>query len=121
MEGRLLTEAQMKEMRTLAPRSGDEYGLGLQRQTLAPACGYAWGHSGSAWGYLSETLVREDGHRQIEIVTNFNPDTRSALNADWSALVSLALCGEADKGLATPPDIAARQRAFAGMEPPEDD
>ncbi len=58
--------AEMRKLREVGP--GVAFGLGIGRKELS--CGVmAWGHSGGVPGYMSQTLVTEDG-RHASVVTN---------------------------------------------------
>ncbi|MEU9463370.1 serine hydrolase domain-containing protein [Streptomyces sp. WC2508] len=65
MTGKLLEPAQMAELKTIVPVTGDVgYGLGIERIKLS--CGkWAWGHNGAVLGYFSEWLSSEDGTEQV--------------------------------------------------------
>ncbi|MEU6500461.1 serine hydrolase domain-containing protein [Streptomyces californicus] len=58
--------AEMRKLREVGP--GVAFGLGIGRKELS--CGVmAWGHDGGVPGYMSQTLVTEDG-RHASVVTN---------------------------------------------------
>lgn len=58
--------AEMQKVREAGP--GVSFGLGIGRKELS--CGIvAWGHSGGVPGYLSQTMVAENG-RHASVVTN---------------------------------------------------
>ncbi|MFD7770919.1 serine hydrolase domain-containing protein [Streptomyces sp. NPDC059787] len=58
--------AEMQKVREAGPGVG--FGLGIGRKELS--CGIvAWGHSGGAPGYMSQTMVAENG-RHASVVTN---------------------------------------------------
>ncbi|MEU3820907.1 serine hydrolase domain-containing protein [Streptomyces sp. NPDC030392] len=86
--------AEMRKIREVEPGSGSGLGLGLGKYTLS--CGIAaWGHSGGVPGYMSQTLVTEDG-RHASVVTNVlfqvnRPDST------FTALLDTALCEGADR------------------------
>ncbi|MEV8426036.1 serine hydrolase domain-containing protein [Streptomyces niveus] len=58
--------AEMQKVREVDPKVG--FGLGIGRKELS--CGIvAWGHSGGVLGYMSQTMVTENG-RHASVVTN---------------------------------------------------
>ncbi|MGW8378955.1 serine hydrolase domain-containing protein [Streptomyces sp. ODS28] len=100
MSGKLLPEAQMKQMRTTvaAPEEGGGYGLGLMKVN-AP-CGTVWGHTGGLPGYSSEFYTDAGGHRSVAVLTstNFGIKEKTAAAAN-KALVDEAVCQMLDKPL----------------------
>jgi D-alanyl-D-alanine carboxypeptidase len=94
LEGKLLSAQQLREMKkTVNDGSSGKlvYGLGLMK---VQACGITlWGHGGDVPGYHSNTLVSEDGSKQITIMTNAGLDTFTAeQTAAWSAATKQAIC-----------------------------
>nr|BFD80608.1 hypothetical protein StreXyl84_00090 [Streptomyces sp. Xyl84] len=93
MSGRLLPEAQMKQMRTTvdAPEEGGAYGLGLMK--VDTPCGTVWGHTGGLPGYSSEIYTDATGTRSVAVftITNFGIKERKAATTN-KALVDAATC-----------------------------
>ncbi|TWV34767.1 beta-lactamase family protein [Streptomyces misionensis] len=93
MSGRLLPEAQMKQMRTTvdAPEEGGAYGLGLMK--MDTPCGTVWGHTGGLPGYSSEIYTDATGTRSVAVftITNFGIKEKKAATAN-KALVDAATC-----------------------------
>ncbi|BBC98620.1 serine hydrolase domain-containing protein [Streptomyces griseofuscus] len=93
MSGRLLPEAQMKQMRTTvdAPEEGGGYGLGLMK--VDTPCGTVWGHTGGLPGYSSEMYTDATGTRSVAVftITNFGIKEKKAATAN-KALVDAATC-----------------------------
>lgn len=93
MSGRLLPEAQMKQMRTTvaAPEEGGAYGLGLMK--VDTPCGTVWGHTGGLPGYSSEIYTDATGTRSVAVftITNFGIKEKKAATAN-KALVDAATC-----------------------------
>ncbi len=93
MSGKLLPEAQMKQMRTTvaAPEEGGGYGLGLVK--VDTPCGTVWGHTGGLPGYSSEFYTDESGKRSVAVLTstNFGIKEKSAAVSN-KALVTAATC-----------------------------
>ncbi|MGW5370668.1 serine hydrolase domain-containing protein [Streptomyces sp. NPDC004009] len=93
MSGRLLPEAQMKQMRTTvdAPEEGGGYGLGLIK--VDTPCGTVWGHTGGLPGYSSEIYTDATGTRSVAVftITNFGIKEKKAATTN-KALVEAATC-----------------------------
>ncbi|MES4833709.1 serine hydrolase domain-containing protein, partial [Streptomyces anthocyanicus] len=93
MSGRLLPEAQMKQMRTTvdAPEEGGAYGLGLMKADTP--CGTVWGHTGGLPGYSSEIYTDATGTRSVAVFTstNFGIKEKKAATTN-KALVDAATC-----------------------------
>ncbi|GAB1331930.1 serine hydrolase domain-containing protein [Streptomyces sennicomposti] len=93
MSGRLLPEAQMKQMRTTvdAPEEGGAYGLGLMK--VDTPCGTVWGHTGGLPGYSSEIYTDATGTRSVAVftITNFGIKEKKAATTN-KALVDAATC-----------------------------
>ncbi|MFF3166650.1 serine hydrolase domain-containing protein [Streptomyces sp. NPDC003273] len=93
MSGRLLPEAQMKQMRTTvdAPDEGGGYGLGLIK--VDTPCGTVWGHTGGLPGYSSEIYTDATGTRSVTVftMTNFGIKEKKAATTN-KALVEAATC-----------------------------
>ncbi|MFJ3667284.1 serine hydrolase domain-containing protein [Streptomyces sp. NPDC090106] len=93
MSGRLVPEAQMKEMRTTvdAPEERGRYGLGLMQ--VSTPCGTVWGHTGGLPGYSSEIYSDADGRRSVAVLTSTNfgikEEAAAAANKD---LTDAAIC-----------------------------
>ncbi len=91
--GKLLPEAQMKQMRTTvdAPEEGGGYGLGLMK--VNTPCGTVWGHTGGLPGYSSEIYTDAAGTRSVAVftTTNFGIKDKAAATAN-KALVEAATC-----------------------------
>ncbi|MFD0417769.1 serine hydrolase domain-containing protein [Streptomyces sp. NPDC127108] len=102
MRGKLLPEAQMREMTTTVPSpdfgDGQDDGLGIFRAKL-PCGKVVWGHTGFMPGSQSMAYTTRDGRHRL--VVNFNTDW--AGDTDAAAYVLLAeFCGT------TPPATLAR-------------
>ncbi|GHC42788.1 serine hydrolase domain-containing protein [Streptomyces flavofungini] len=91
LDGRLLPDEQLSEMKETVPATdlgpGVGYGLGLMRLKLS--CGTAvWGHGGGIQGSQSEAMATGDGRRALA----FN------LNGDWTGdlkpIVEAEFCAE---------------------------
>ncbi|MES4887443.1 serine hydrolase domain-containing protein [Streptomyces sp. NPDC096012] len=93
VSGRLLPEAQMKQMRTTvdAPEEGGGYGLGLMK--VDTPCGTVWGHTGGLPGYSSEIYTDATGTHSVAVftLTNFGIKEKKAATAN-KALVDAATC-----------------------------
>jgi D-alanyl-D-alanine carboxypeptidase len=91
--GKLLPEAQMKQMRATvaAPEEGGGYGLGLMK--VNTPCGTVWGHTGGLPGYSSEFYTDASGRRSVAVLTstNFGIKEKAAAVAN-KALVDEATC-----------------------------
>ncbi|MFD9824724.1 serine hydrolase domain-containing protein [Streptomyces violascens] len=93
--GRLLPEAQLKEMRTTVPAGAPfapnaRYGLGLLSTPLS--CGGAyWGHGGSFPGYETRGGATDQG-RAANIAVTLQPTDPKAMPR-VEAVVDKALCG----------------------------
>jgi D-alanyl-D-alanine carboxypeptidase len=68
LTGRLLSQATMKEIRTVVSQEGESYGLGIA--AMETPCGKVWGHSGFAFGYLTYSLHSENGSLNVALGTN---------------------------------------------------
>ncbi|MEV4047568.1 D-alanyl-D-alanine carboxypeptidase [Streptomyces sp. SAI-195] len=93
MSGRLLPEAQMKQMRTTvdAPEEGGAYGLGLMKADTP--CGTVWGHTGGLPGYSSEIYTDATGTRSVAVFTSTNFGIKEEKAAATNkALVDAATC-----------------------------
>ncbi|MFF4608032.1 serine hydrolase domain-containing protein [Streptomyces sp. NPDC001339] len=84
--GKVVSPAGLAQMRKTVPvgGGGDGYGLGLSSHNL-PCGGTAWGHSGSAPGYISMTLVTPDG-RHASVLTNAQIESPKMVDVLDSAL-----------------------------------
>ncbi len=91
LEGRLLPEAQLAQMRTTVPigDTGAGYGLGLMSRPLSCG-GVYWGHGGDIPGYESRGGVTEDG-RAVSIAVTAVP-TDGATTRHLESVVDTALC-----------------------------
>ncbi|UCM89813.1 beta-lactamase family protein [Streptomyces marincola] len=108
--GEILTPASPAEMRAAHPVGEAGYGLGLTRYRELSCGGTAWGHDGLLPGYMTYTLVTDDG-RHASVVTNayFQVNTP---RAQLHALLDAALCesGAARWEAAGAPAVAAAAR-----------
>ncbi|ARQ69101.1 serine hydrolase domain-containing protein [Streptomyces marincola] len=88
--GEILSPASLAEMRDVWPVGEAGYGLGLSRYRELSCGGTAWGHDGLLLGYMTYTLVTDDG-RHASVVTNayFQVNTP---RAQLHALLDTALC-----------------------------
>jgi D-alanyl-D-alanine carboxypeptidase len=104
MRGRLLSPAQLAEMRT--PFRDAEYGLGLQSIELP--CGTLWGHTGGIFGYITYATSTVDGRRQLTL--SINPWIEGDPGPPLLDLLLTAFCGEASAATmrARPPRILSR-------------
>ncbi|UBU16011.1 serine hydrolase domain-containing protein [Nonomuraea gerenzanensis] len=69
--GELIGEAELAEMKKTVPVLAGgvlNYGLGLYYFDLP--CGRFWGHSGGVFGMATESMIREDGTRQLSMGVN---------------------------------------------------
>ncbi|GGV28863.1 serine hydrolase domain-containing protein [Streptomyces spectabilis] len=107
LRGRLLPPAILRRMlddtvpTTGSPRPAVGYGLGMY--VYATDCGPAYGHGGSAPGYLTFALNSRDGHRQLVAHTNWNPLVDAGLDEPFWAAFQKGYCRRgADAPAATP-------------------
>ncbi|MEV0199975.1 serine hydrolase domain-containing protein, partial [Nonomuraea sp. NPDC050691] len=72
LRGELLGARRLAEMRTTVPVAAGgglvDYGLGLY--TVELPCGRFWGHDGGVFGMTTQTLVSEDGGRELSFGLN---------------------------------------------------
>ncbi|MFJ7085960.1 serine hydrolase domain-containing protein [Streptomyces griseus] len=95
--GKVVSAASLAEMQKIwepTPGTGGDSGLGLGLGTYKLSCNtVAWGHSGGVPGYMSQTLVTQDG-QHASVVTNvlfqFNRPDSELLH-----LLDTALCEDA--------------------------
>ncbi|MFC5660324.1 serine hydrolase domain-containing protein [Streptomyces nogalater] len=96
LRGRLLPPELLRRMLTdTVPTTGAappavRYGLGVY--VYATGCGLAYGHGGSAPGYLTFALGSRDGHHQLVAHTNWNPLTESGIDRDFWAAFQRGYC-----------------------------
>ncbi|MFI5618737.1 serine hydrolase domain-containing protein [Streptomyces sp. NPDC051567] len=124
-QGRLLPDAQLREMRTTVPVPGADgrallhYGLGVF--TVDTSCGPAWGHNGGVFGAGTESLSSADGARQYTVGYNlmkyqrFDADGNPVPHPVDTALADLreqALCGGA------PAARSAAPQPLPQLDPP---
>ncbi|WP_312018754.1 serine hydrolase domain-containing protein [Streptomyces sp. I05A-00742] len=93
LDGDLLPEAQLAEMRTTVPAGhpfapGARYGLGLVSTPLSCG-GVAWGHGGSTTGYETRGGVTDDG-RAVSVAVTVQPGR--ATKERIERVVDAALC-----------------------------
>ncbi|MFB7180023.1 serine hydrolase domain-containing protein [Streptomyces sp. NPDC056257] len=91
LEGRLLPEAQLAQMRTTVPigNTGAGYGLGLMSRPLSCG-GVYWGHGGDIPGYESRGGVTDDGRAVSIAVTAIPADGAGTKHLE--SVVDTALC-----------------------------
>ncbi|MEV7833937.1 serine hydrolase domain-containing protein [Streptomyces subrutilus] len=87
--GRVVSPAALAEMERVQDITGGAYGLGIFKVDLSCG-GEAWGHNGAVPGYLSQTMVTEDG-RHASVTTNAYLATNPPLQ-QLSTLLDTALC-----------------------------
>ncbi|MFG2616374.1 serine hydrolase domain-containing protein [Streptomyces sp. NPDC048507] len=93
LDGSLLKEPQLTQMRTTVPigDTGAGYGLGIMSRPLSCG-GVYWGHGGDIAGFETRGGVTEAGHRAVAIaVTSVPPDGPPTKHLE--VLVDTALCG----------------------------
>ncbi|WP_404962122.1 serine hydrolase domain-containing protein [Streptomyces sp. 147326] len=91
LDGRLLPDAQLAQMRTTVPigDTGAGYGLGLMSRPLSCGSVY-WGHGGDITGYETRGGVTDDGRAASIAVTSIPAD--GAATEHLESLVDTALC-----------------------------
>nr|WP_113702193.1 serine hydrolase domain-containing protein [Nonomuraea lactucae] len=82
LRGELVGAAQLAEMRKTVPvvAAGGQVDYGLGLYSLDLPCGRFWGHDGGVIGMATQSLVSEDGGRQISFGVNWTKYQR--LNED---------------------------------------
>lgn len=65
----------------------------MPASVYATDCGPAYGHGGSAPGYLSFALNSRDGHHQLVAHTNWNSFVDSRIDDDFWAAFQRGYCG----------------------------
>ncbi|MFE5047835.1 serine hydrolase domain-containing protein [Streptomyces sp. NPDC056637] len=95
LRGRLLSAAQLAEMKKTVPVSKDEpglgYGLALMRQKLS--CGKElWGHGGGIHGSNTDSVTTPDGRHTLSF--NFNGDW----TGDSQAVIEAEFCPKRPEG-----------------------
>ncbi|WP_329124516.1 serine hydrolase domain-containing protein [Streptomyces sp. NBC_01353] len=96
LQGRLLPSALLRAMLTdTVPTTGSAppavaYGLGMY--VYATACGLAYGHGGSAPGYLTFALNSRDGRDQLVAHTNWNSFVDTGIDKDFWAAFQQGYC-----------------------------
>ncbi|MFF3013743.1 serine hydrolase domain-containing protein [Streptomyces sp. NPDC057939] len=99
LQGRLLPPDLLHAMLTdTVPTTGAAppavaYGLGIH--VYATACGPAYGHGGSALGYLTFALNSRDGRDQLVAHTNWNSFTDTGIDTDFWTAFQRGYCGGA--------------------------
>lgn len=107
--GRLVGAEQLAQMRTTVPvlagGGAIDYGLGIY--VLGLPCGRFWGHDGGVFGMITQSLISEDGTRQLSIGLNRTKYQTidengqivpSPIDYAFSDHVLLALCGPGQAG-----------------------
>ncbi len=91
LDGLLLPDAQLAQMRTTVPigDTGAGYGLGLMSRPLSCG-GVYWGHGGDITGYETRGGVTDDGRAASIAVTSI--PTGGAATKHLESLVDTALC-----------------------------
>ncbi|WP_198962071.1 serine hydrolase [Pseudonocardia sp. MH-G8] len=100
MSGELLPEAQMAQMRTTVPATGERgsYGLGVMQVEMP--CGTVWGHTGGLPGYSSEIYTDGNGERSVAVLTSTNFGVKEPeAAAAHQAVVDAAVCAMFGKPL----------------------
>ncbi|MEU5432075.1 serine hydrolase domain-containing protein [Streptomyces sp. NPDC020719] len=97
LDGRLLPDRLMKEMRTLHPmnpeRPNRSYGLGLESNgNLCPSDGPVVGHTGEVVGFQTFSFTSADGKRQITLSVNTGLTMTDAEATAAMKTLSTALC-----------------------------
>ncbi|MFI8931520.1 serine hydrolase domain-containing protein [Streptomyces sp. NPDC053474] len=96
LRGRLLPPAVLRQMlddtvpTTGSPRPAVGYGLGMY--VYATDCGPAYGHGGSAPGYLTFALNSRDGNHQLVAHTNWNPIVETGPDKPFWAAFQQGYC-----------------------------
>ncbi|WP_285563990.1 serine hydrolase domain-containing protein [Streptomyces sp. RTGN2] len=99
LQGRLLPPDVLRRMLTdTVPTTGSAppavaYGLGIY--VYATSCGHAYGHGGSALGYLTFALNSRDGNDQLVAHTNWNPFSDTGIDEDFWAAFQQGYCASA--------------------------
>ncbi|MFJ6610316.1 serine hydrolase domain-containing protein [Streptomyces sp. NPDC091289] len=99
LQGRLLPPALLRSMLTdTVPTTGSAppavgYGLGVY--VYATDCGPAYGHGGTAPGYLTFALNSRDGREQLVAHTNWSPLADTAIDEDFWSAFQRGYCGRA--------------------------
>ncbi|MFC0842826.1 serine hydrolase domain-containing protein [Streptomyces noboritoensis] len=105
MSGKLLSAAQLAQMRTTVPMDpeqpdGPGYGLGIQ--TAATPCGRVWAHDGGIPGYLSTHVTDPTGRRTATVLVATeafaeHPDAFPVLAKAAKTLQTATVCAMFDK------------------------
>ncbi|QLP92956.1 D-alanyl-D-alanine carboxypeptidase precursor [Streptomyces albidoflavus] len=96
LRGRLLPQGLLRRMLTdTVPTTGSAppavaYGLGVY--VYATKCGRAYGHGGSAPGYLTYVLNSRDGRDQLVAHTNWNSFAGTGIDEDFWAAFQQGYC-----------------------------
>ncbi|NUW41798.1 serine hydrolase domain-containing protein [Nonomuraea rhodomycinica] len=114
LRGELIGPERLAEMRTTVPVLAGggrvDYGLGLYRLDLP--CGRFWGHDGGVFGMLTQSLVSEDGRRQLSLGLNRAKYQRlgddgtvepSPIDYAMAEHMLVALCGQAPQARSAQP------------------
>ncbi|WP_412078739.1 serine hydrolase domain-containing protein [Streptomyces xanthophaeus] len=97
LQGRLLPPGLLHQMLTdTVPTTGSApptvaYGLGVY--VYATSCGRAYGHGGSALGYLTFALNSRDGRDQLVAHTNWNSFADTGIDEDFWTAFQQGYCG----------------------------
>ncbi|WP_328972841.1 serine hydrolase domain-containing protein [Streptomyces sp. NBC_00239] len=98
LQGRLLPPDLLRRMLTdTVPTHGIAppavaYGLGVY--VYATGCGRAYGHGGSALGYLTFALNSRDGRNQLVAHTNWNSFADTGIDQDFWTAFQRGYCGK---------------------------
>ncbi|WP_254878730.1 serine hydrolase [Streptomyces sp. NA04227] len=97
LRGRLLPAHLLHRMLTdTVPTTGaaapPAVGYGLGMYVYATDCGLAYGHGGSAPGYLTYVLNSRDGREQLVAHTNWNSFTDTGIDKDFWAAFQQGYC-----------------------------
>nr|WP_108999276.1 serine hydrolase domain-containing protein [Streptomyces rishiriensis] len=99
MSGRLLSAAQLAEMRTTVPESGpedpDELGYGLGIETAKTSCGTVWDHVGVVPGYATYNVTDSTGRRTASFYFTTSTLTKEA-HRTGAALMDAVHCAMFD-------------------------
>ncbi|MBN6051488.1 beta-lactamase family protein [Nonomuraea sp. RK-328] len=108
LRGELLGPERLAEMRTTVKVAAGgglvDYGLGLY--TVELPCGRFWGHDGGVFGMATQSLVSEDGRRELSFGLNLTKYQRiaddgtlepSPIDYAMADHMLVALCGQAPK------------------------
>ncbi len=93
--GRLISAAQLSQMRQWVPAGTDQaYGLGLRRRDLS--CGVSvYGHTGAVQGYYTYAFTSTDGRRSLSALANTS--NNDAVRTTMQGTLESAFCGTSTK------------------------